>query len=388
MKGFKEELTNNILSFWTSKMVDLEHGGFYGEINGSNILNKKANKGAVLNARLLWTFSAAYRIFKTPIYLEMASRAYQYLIELFVDTVNGGVFWELDYLGKPVNSKKQVYAQSFALYGLTEYYKVTQNAEVLDWAKQFFYWIEKSHDSQYGGYLEAYTEDWQTIDDVRLSEKDANEKKTMNTHLHILESYTNLMRIWKNEDLKKAQHRLIEMFLYKMLNRNTYHIGLFFDEKWNNKSSVISYGHDIEAAWLLLDAAKVLGDEEILMKVGSLSLKIIDAASRGLQTDGSLIYESDGECYDRERHWWVQAEAVVGYMYGYRLSGVVDYKYKATAVWHYIQEKIVDKEGGEWFWSRYDNDSINTQKDKAGFWKCPYHNGRMCMEMIENFKFE
>lgn len=386
MNEFKKELTNNILPFWIEKMQDTEHGGFYGRIDGNEILHPKANKGAVLNARILWTFSAAYRILRKEEYLKIAERAFHYIKDYFIDKTHGGVYWALDYLGNPVNTKKQTYAQGFALYGFSEFYRATANPEALAMAKEFFFLLEKCFDTNLGGYLEAYTHDWQPIEDVRLSDKDANEKKTMNTHLHVLEPYTNLCRIWDDEQLKDAQRKLIHIFTDKILDSKTNHLNLFFDEEWNVKSTAISYGHDIEAAWLLYEAAEVLGDKQLTDKIKTLSLKIADAASEGLQTDGSLIYEKDGNHTDLERHWWVQAEAVVGYMYAYKISDNADYKEKAKQVWTYIQQSIVDKNNGEWHWSRLADGSINTRDDKAGFWKCPYHNGRMCMEMIESFQ--
>ena len=386
MNEFKKELTNNILPFWIEKMQDTEHGGFYGRIDGNEILHPKANKGAVLNARILWTFSAAYRILKKEEYLKIAERAFHYIKDYFIDQTQGGVYWELDYWGNPVNTKKQTYAQGFALYGFSEFYRATGNPEALAMAKEFFFLLEKCFDTNLGGYLEAYTHDWQPIEDVRLSDKDANEKKTMNTHLHVLEPYTNLCRIWDDEQLKDAQRNLIHIFTDKILDSKTNHLNLFFDEEWNVKSTAISYGHDIEAAWLLYEAAEVLGDKQLTDKIKTLSLKIADAASEGLQTDGSMIYEKDGNHTDLERHWWVQAEAVVGYMYAYKISDNADYKEKAKQVWTYIQQSIVDKSNGEWHWSRLADGSINTRDDKAGFWKCPYHNGRMCMEMIESFQ--
>ena len=386
MNKFKKELTDNILPFWIEKMQDTEHGGFYGRIDGNEILHPKANKGAVLNARILWTFSAAYRILKKEEYLKIAERAFHYIKDYFIDKTHGGVYWELDYWGNPVNTKKQTYAQGFALYGFSEFYRATGNPEALAMAKEFFFLLEKCFDTKLGGYLEAYTHDWQPIEDVRLSDKDANEKKTMNTHLHVLEPYTNLCRIWDDEQLKDAQRNLIQIFTDKILDSKTNHLNLFFDEEWNVKSTAISYGHDIEAAWLLYEAAEVLGDKQLTDKIKTLSLKIADAASEGLQTDGSMIYEKDGNHTDLARHWWVQAEAVVGYMYAYKISDNVYYKEKAKQVWTYIQQSIIDKSNGEWHWSRLADDSINTRDDKAGFWKCPYHNGRMCMEMIESFQ--
>ena len=386
MNKFKKELTDNILPFWIEKMQDTEHGGFYGRIDGNEILHPKANKGAVLNARILWTFSAAYRILKKEEYLKIAERAFHYIKDYFIDKTHGGVYWELDYWGNPVNTKKQTYAQGFALYGFSEFYRATGNPEALAMAKEFFFLLEKCFDTKLGGYLEAYTHDWQPIEDVRLSDKDANEKKTMNTHLHVLEPYTNLCRIWDDEQLKDAQRNLIQIFTDKILDSKTNHLNLFFDEEWNVKSTAVSYGHDIEAAWLLYEAAEVLGDKQLTDKIKTLSLKIADAASEGLQTDGSMIYEKDGNHTDLERHWWVQAEAVVGYMYACKISDNAGYKEKAEQVWAYIQQSIVDKSNGEWHWSRLADGSINTRDDKAGFWKCPYHNGRMCMEMIESFQ--
>ncbi len=388
MNGFREELENNILSFWIEKMQDNEHGGFYGQIDGSNVLHPKANKGAILNARILWTFSSAYRILRNPKYLRIAQRAFDYIVTYFIDKTYGGLYWELDYKGNPVNTKKQTYVQGFALYGFSEFYRATGNIYALELAKEFFYLIEKCHDNEFGGYLEAYTRDWKPIEDMRLSEKDANEKKTMNTHLHVLEPYTNLCRIWKDEQLENAQKRLINVFIEKILDEKTKHLNLFFDEQWNVKSSAVSYGHDIEASWLLSEAAEVLGDKELLGKIKTISLDIANASAEGLDADGSMFYEKEGNHIDRERHWWVQAEAVVGFMYAYKNSQNILYKEKAARIWEYIQNQIIDQENGEWHWSRLPDKTVNNKDDKAGFWKCPYHNGRMCMEMIEHFIFE
>ena len=384
MNGFKVELMNNILPFWMEKMQDNEHGGFYGCVDGNDMLHPQANKGAILNARILWTFAAAYRLLGTPEYLTVATRAFDYIKTYFIDKKHGGVYWELDYEGEPVNRKKQTYAQGFALYGFSEYYRATGNEEALELAKSFFRLIEeKCLDKKYGGYFEAFAEDWQAIDDMRLSEKDDNEKKTMNTHLHVLEPYTNLCRVWDSEELKEAQTKLIDIFTDKILDKSSYHLNLFFDEQWTLKSSAVSYGHDIEASWLLLEAAEVLGNKELLERIKNISLKIADAASEGLLPDGSLAYEYNNGHTDTERHWWVQAEAVVGYMYAYGASGNENYREKAKRVWDYIQTYLIDRKNGEWHWSRKLDNTINRAEDKAGFWKCPYHNGRMCIELID-----
>lgn len=387
MDRFKEVLTDNILFFWIDKMQDDTNGGFYGCMDGNNTLHPQANKGAILNARILWTFSAAYRILKKAEYLDMAQRAFDYITTYFIDKTYGGTYWELDYKGNPVNTKKQTYVQGFMLYGFSEFYRATGDERALELAKDFFFLIEKCHDNERGGYLEAYTQDWKPIEDMRLSEKDANEKKTMNTHLHVLEPYTNLCRVWDNQQIKDAQKRLINIFTKHILDKDTNHLNLFFDEKWDIKSTAISYGHDIEASWLLFEAAEVLGDNELLNQIKTLSLKIADAASEGLETGGSMIYEKDGKHIDSERHWWVQVEAVVGFMYAYKNSDNVAYKEKASRLWRYLQDQMIDRQNGEWYWSRLADGTINRKDDKAGFWKCPYHNGRMCMEMIEHFQF-
>jgi mannobiose 2-epimerase len=386
MTVFENELENNILSFWLSRMQDAEHGGFYGRIDGNGTLHPQANKGAVLNARILWTFSAAYRLLKKPEYKAAAQRAFDYITEYFMDATFGGVYWELDYKGRPVNTKKQMYAQGFALYGFSEFYRATGHAKALELAKELFHLIEQHRDHEAGGYLEAYTREWNAIDDMRLSRKDANEKKTMNTHLHILEPYTNLCRVWNDPQLHEAQRSLIAVFTEKILNPSG-RLDLFFDEAWNVKSTGISYGHDIEASWLLWEAAEALGDANLTERVKALSLKIADAAAEGLQPDGSMIYERNGNHTDADRHWWVQAETVVGFLYACKNAGNEAYASKAARAWQYIQSNLIDNAGGEWFWSRKADGSINRSDDKAGFWKCPYHNGRMCMEIIEHFKY-
>ncbi|GHT13947.1 cellobiose 2-epimerase [Bacteroidia bacterium] len=378
------ELTKNILPYWIQKMPDHEQGGFYGRIDGEEGLHKTANKGAVLNARIFWTFSAAYRLEKNPKYLEIAKRAYQYISDYFIDKKNGGIYWELDYKGAPVNPRKQIYAQGFALYGFSEFYRATGQPEALEVAKSLFYLIEKhAYDPEFGGYIEAQTEDWQTIEDMRLSERDANAPKSMNTHLHILEPYTNLLRIWKAPELVEAQTRLIHNFCDHIVSAKTKHLELFFDRNWVSKYNIISYGHDIESAWLLFEAAEVLGDTVLIDKVKQLSIEIVEASYEGLQPDGSMIYEKTHEGHvDTDRHWWIQAETIVGSTYAYLISGNEKYLTVAKNTWEYIKKQIIDKENGEWVWSASADGTQNRRDDKAGFWKCPYHNARMCMELI------
>lgn len=383
-----EVLTSNILPFWMNKMVDTEHGGFYGRITGEGQLMPDAEKGAILNARILWTFSSAYRLLQRPEYLEMATRAKRYLLDKFYDPEFGGVFWSLNALGEPLDTKKQIYALGFAIYGLSEYHRATGDEEALDYAIRLFESIEAhSFDPVKNGYCEALSRSWEEIADMRLSEKDENERKTMNTHLHILEPYANLYRVWKDERLKRQLGNLIELFLDKNLNSETGHLELFFDDDWHSKYRIISYGHDIEASWLIHEAALVLGDKAMLHKVEPIVEYIAAAADEGLQPDGSMIYEThlDRQHTDADRHWWVQAESVVGHANLYQYFGDEVMMQRALRCWEYIQQHLLDREAGEWYWSIKADGSVNRKDDKAGFWKCPYHNGRMCLELIERF---
>ncbi len=386
-KEMREILENNILSFWIEHMQDYEEGGFYGRMTGDGTLIKHAVKGGILNARILWTFSAAYRLLEKPVYLETAKRAKDYFLSHFYDNEYGGVYWALDYKGLPADTKKQVYNLGFALYGLSEYYRATGDKEVLGYAIHLFETVETySFDTDNNGYFEAFTREWDVIEDMRLSEKDANEKKTMNTHLHILEAYTNLYRVWQDEKLEKQLRNLIDIFTDKIINKGTGHLDLFFDEEWNRKSTVVSYGHDIEASWLIYEASLVLNDGSLISKVGDTLPSIISAAGEGLTPEGGMIYEKHSDTpADGDFHWWVQAESVVGYLNMYQYFNDKGALKKASRCWEFIKTNLIDREKGEWYWSIRHNGMVNREDDKAGFWKCPYHNGRMCMEVMERF---
>lgn len=384
----QHELVCGILPFWMDKMVDEVNGGFYGRMTGKDELVYGAEKGAILNARILWTFSTAYRLLKEPKYLKMAARAKDYVVARFYDYDFGGVYWSLDCEGKPLDTKKQIYALGFAIYSLSEYYRATGDSEALDYAVRLFDSIEAhSFDSEKNGYCEALTREWGEIADMRLSEKDANERKTMNTHLHILEAYASLYRVWKDKRLEKQLRNLVHLFMEKILNAHSGHLDLFFDDDWNSKYQIVSYGHDIEASWLIHEAALVLGDKEVLENVELVVRHIASAADEGLMPDGSMVYETflDDKRTDLERHWWVQAENVVGHLNLYQHFDDEEALQKAVRCWNFIKQHLIDHLHGEWHWSILPDGSINTVDDKAGFWKCPYHNGRMCMEIMERF---
>lgn len=384
----QEVLTANILPYWMNRMVDEQHGGFYGRITGTEELMPQAEKGAILHARILWTYAAAYRLLHRPEYLAMATRAKAYIIDRFMDKEFGGIYWNLNYKGEPLDTKKQIYAIGFAIYGLSEYHRATGDEEALEVAIRLFRDIEHhSFDPLKNGYCEALTREWKEMADMRLSEKDANERKTMNTHLHILEPYTNLYRVWKDDGLKLQLRNLITLFTDRILDSETCHLQLFFDEDWNSKYRIVSYGHDIEASWLIHEAVLALGDADLLAKVKPVVKRIATAAAEGFTSKGGMIYEKNLDTHhlDADRHWWVQAETVVGYMNLYQHFGDEDALQKALDCWEFIKSRLIDKEHGEWYWSIRADDTVNREEDKAGFWKCPYHNGRMCMEVMAFF---
>ena len=381
----REELLQNILPFWSEKMTDQKNGGFYGRIDGNDQLIPNADKGGILNARILWSFSAAYLQEKNPLYLELANRAKDFILAHFFDPEFGGTYWTISFDGKPVDTKKQIYSQAFFMYAFTEHYRASGDESSLQTAIGLFRLIEKrSFDAERNGYFEAYSRDWELLEDLRLSEKDANEKKTMNTHLHILEAYTNLYRVWKDPELGRQLRNLILIFTEKIVNATTKHLDLFFDENWNSKAKIVSYGHDIEASWLIDEAARILADQELLAIVQKVCIQIAEAACEGLQPDGSIVYEKDYTTGhpDKDRHWWVQSEAVVGFLNAYELTGNTEWRNKALKCWKYISENLIDRADGEWFWSISDEGIANRKEDKAGFWKCPYHNSRMCLEVL------
>ena len=387
-KEVEETLTTNILPFWMEKMTDKQHGGFYGRINGEDVLMPEAEKGAILNARILWTFSSAYRLFHKPEYLETATRAKREIIDHFYDKEFGGIYWSITAEGSPLDTKKQIYAIGFAIYGLSEYNRATGDSKALEYAIRLFHDIEShSFDKNKNGYCEALTREWKEIADMRLSDKDANERKTMNTHLHILEPYTNLFRVWKDEHLKEQLYNLIRLFIDRILDKETSHLQLFFDDDWTSKYRIISYGHDIEASWLLHEAALVLGDNELLAEVEPHVINIAEAATEGFLTTAGMVYEQhiDSASIDAERHWWVQAETIVGYINLYQHFKDQLSLSRTIQCWEFVKLHLIDHENGEWYWSLRADGSVNRNDDKAGFWKCPYHNGRMCMEIIERF---
>jgi len=381
--ALKNELSN-ILTYWKNNTPDNENGGFIGHIDYPDIKRPEANKGIILNTRILWSFAAASNFYGDKRYEDLCKRSYNYLKSHFKDKEYGGVYWEVNFKGKPVNKRKQAYAQAFTIYALSEYYLFSNNEEAKNWAVEIFNLIEEhAFDVGHEGYIEAFNEDWSPIEDMRLSEKDDNEAKTMNTHLHILEAYTTLYKIYPVEKVKNALEKLIQVFLEKFLHSNG-HLNLFFDERWNLKSSVYSFGHDIETAWLLIEAAKVLNDPGFLKQAQDAALLITNTfISEAIDKDGAVMNEINIKTgsMDTDRHWWQQAEAIVGLYYAFQITNDEKYINVAVKIWNFIEKKVIDHKYGEWFWLIDENGNYNPKDEKVGMWKCPYHNSRAAIQI-------
>jgi mannobiose 2-epimerase len=386
---YKQEMEDElkeILAFWMQFAPDLKNGGFYGRLDETNLADPEAPKGIVLNTRILWSFSAAYNLTKNKNYLHFSKRSYDYILEYFLDREHGGMYWSVDYTGGLLKGRKQIYGQSFCIYAFAEYFKAAGDPAILEHAKKIFFLIERyAYDQQHKGYFEAFGRRWEQETDFRLSPKDANEQKTMNTHLHLLEAYSNLYGVWPDFFLGKQIENLLEVFLQYIIDKKTGHLRLFFDASWDAKSEIISFGHDIEAAWLLQEAAEKTGDQRWIDRLKKAGMQITLAAAEGLDSDGGLWYEYDTHTnlILKEKHWWPQAEAMIGFLNACQLVGDKAYLDQSYTSWLFIKKYIKDYRYGEWYWGVDANHFSMKNQDKLGFWKCPYHNTRACLEIAK-----
>jgi mannobiose 2-epimerase len=384
-REIEAELQGNILPFWIQHAVNRQRGGFYGQISNDLRVDRDAPRGALLTSRILWTFSAAYRRYGDLAYRGMADWAYEDLIAHFWDEKHSGLYWAVDADGHPAHTRKQIYGQAFGIYSLAEYHLATGSVTAFERATALFGDIEAhSRDPQHGGYLEAFTREWALAEDLRLSDVDMNEAKSMNTHLHVLEAYTNLLRAWPSPELMRAQHALLQVMFERIVDPETYHTRLFFDQRWNCKSDRVSYGHDIEASWLLVEAAGVLGDDGLLQRAQALAVRVAEATlAEALDEDGGLLYEADPSgVIEGAKEWWPQAETVVGALNAYQLTSRPSFLETALRSWDFITAHLVDREHGEWFRRVSRSGEVDRQEPKVSFWKGPYHNGRACLEAV------
>jgi len=386
-EAFRKDLIDNILPFWISRTPDVEHGGFIGGLHFDGSSKEDAPKGSVLNARILWTFAA---VCNSPGVdydcYNMADRAYEYLVSRFIDRESGGVFWKLDHKGEPLETKNQIYALAFTVYALAEYYKLSKDDQVLETAIGLYRTMEKySFDPLQGGYFEAFSRDWKPIADLRLSEIDDNEQKTLNTHLHVLEAYTTLYSVWPDSGLGEQLRALVLLFTDRFISSDRSYFNLFYDENWQLKSHRISPGHDIETTWLLLEASRILNDNQLITETQGICLSISESvAGTGFDKTGGLVYERTPEkITNYNKEWWCQAEALVGFLNAWEISGNPAFATKVVQVWDFIDRYFIDRVGGEWHYKLDSKGDPDKNEEKVGFWKCPYHSVRACLELIK-----
>ena len=379
----------DILNFWTDNMIDSVNGGFYGQMNFDGKIVPDAQKGAILNGRILWTYSKAANTFGNETYRKMATRAFEYIQKYFYDKKNGGFYWSLNADGSPADTKKQAYAESFVIYGLSEYYILTKDQRAIDLAYETYRLMEKHfRDKKFGGYTEACAANWTLTDDLRLSPKELNLPKTMNTHLHVLEAFTNLYRAKPSPELRESIVHCLNIFKDKIIDPETGHFILYFGMDWsvNKNLHIDSYGHDIEGGWLIYEAAEVIDDKELMETLKPICRRLVDVTLAEGFDGESISYEIVNGKLDSDRHWWPQAETLVGLADTYRLTGEQIYLELLYKVWHYIDTRVIDHQHGEWF-GRINKDGKAVYNDmKAGFWKCPYHNSRAMIEVISRLK--
>ncbi len=385
---FKETagvLEHNILDWWL-KLRD-PRGGFYGEVSSDGRISPDAPRGVILNARIIWAFAAAYGAFRKAEYLEAAAAAKDWFLTYFCDPDHGGVYWSVSADGVPLDSKKQLYAQGFAIYGLSELYKVSHDQAVLQAAVALFETVEAHFaDRLCGGCIEALSRDFSPLEDMSLSAHDINADKTMNSHLHILEAYANLYRVWPDARLKTALVQLLDLICQKVMGSD-WHLQLYFRRDWSVLPGAISYGHDIETSWLLLECAFATRDFDVVSRVRPFALALGRAGNEGVLPDGSMLYERQPDgTVDESRQWWVQAETVVGNLWLWKYHADADALERAFACWAYIRDHLVDHVRGEWYWAILPDGTPDLANPKAGFWKCPYHNTRMCLEILKLFE--
>ena len=381
----ESELRSNILDFWCKYTPDNENGGFYGYISADHNTDPRADKASVLNARILWTFSAACRFYNENKYRDMAARAYEYIRDHFINREHMGVYWMLDYKGAPKDTKNQVYANAFTVYALSEYYRAFRDSAALELAISLYESLERNaKDMRYGGYLEALACDWSPLADMSLSSRDMNVPKSMNTHLHMLEAYTNLYRVWKSDQLRDSLGTLLENVMEHIVDSITWSFRLFFEMDWTPCANITSYGHDIEGSWLIHEAAEVLGNRALLERAEEVAVNMAEhVLQNGTdRTYGGIFNEMYDSKLDDNKDWWPQAEAVAGFFNAWQLTGKGAFLDEALNTWRFIDKYIADRENGEWHWGVTRDGSRITGTDKVSPWKCPYHNSRMCFEII------
>lgn len=381
----REHLIKDMIPFW-KQLKDEEYGGFYGYMGYDLALDKKAVKGCILNSRILWFFANAYLLLREEELLAYAGHAYRFLKKYCLDRENGGVYWSLLYDGTPEDTTKHTYNQAFAIYALSSYYDASKDGEALELAKELYKVIETKCRDEYG-YLESFNVRFDPEANDKLSENGVVAEKTMNTLLHVFEAYTELYRVTEEEEVADRLRYMLGLVENKVYNKGLGRQEVFFDKTWHSLIDLYSYGHDIEAAWLIDRGLEILGDEELAKRISPITGQITENIYKKAYIDHSLVNEAENGVVDTTRVWWVQAEAVVGFLNGYqKRPECTKYLEAAEDIWKYIRQYMIDgREGSEWYWA-LDQERKPLEKPIVEPWKCPYHNGRMCFEVIKRIQ--
>ena len=382
-KEIKEHLEKTIIPFWM-KLRDDEFGGYYGYMDFDLNVDKKAVKGCILNSRILWFFTNAYTTLKDKKLLNEAEHAYEFMMKHCIDHEYGGIFWSVTYDGKPEEDMKHTYNQAFAIYALSSFYGATGNKEALDTAYSLYHVIEEKCRDE-GGYLEAFDRKFEPVSNEKLSENGVLADRTMNTLLHVFEAYTELYRVTQDQSVAEKLRWMMNLWADQIYNPELHRQEVFFDMEYNSILDLHSYGHDIETAWLMDRGCEVLGDEELTLKIAPITKDLTAEIYRRAYKDHSLMNECEKGVDNTSRIWWVQAETVVGFLNGYEKDPEhKEYLTAAEDTWDYILKNVVDKRpGSEWYWEVDEDREPSSRKPIVEPWKCPYHNGRMCFEVIK-----
>ncbi len=383
LEEVKHQLAEGIIPFWEN-LRDDEYGGYYGLLTFDLALDKKAVKGCILNNRITWFFSNAYTLLKDPRLLEEARHGYEFLRDHCLDRENGGVYWSMTYDGKPQDTTKHTYNQAFCIYALSSYYEASKDREALEEAYRLFRLIEEKCTDDLG-YLEAFTVDFRPESNEKLSENGVMAEKTMNTLLHVFEAYTELYRVDRSEEVGERLRWILDTFAQKIYNPELRRQEVFFDREYHTLIDLYSYGHDIETSWLINRGVEVLGDPEYMEKMLPITEVLADNVKKVAFDGRSLANECDKGVVNTDRIWWVQAETVIGFLEAYEKHPErKDYLEAAEAEWSFIRDFVIDhREGSEWFYAVDPEGNPDPAKRPiVEAWKCPYHNGRMCIEVI------
>lgn len=380
LQEIEAHLKTKLIPFWEG-LKDEEKGGYIGYMGYDLAPDKSYEKGCILNSRILWFFSNAYMLLGEENLKKDAEHAYRFLREHCLDASYGGVFWSVTSEGEPLDTTKHTYNQAFAIYALSSYYDAVKDEEALALAAGLQRLIEeKCRDG--GGYLEAFDRAFRPAGNEKLSENGVMAERTMNTLLHVFEAYTEYYRVSGDERTALYLKEMLDLIDRKVYNRARRRQEVFFDRDWHSLIDLHSYGHDIEAAWLIDRGLEILDDPAYTDRISPLTKEMTEHVYRAAYRNHSLLNEAENGVDNTSRVWWVQAEAVVGFLNGYQKQGKKQYLEAAQDIWAYIKEYLVDRrESSEWFWC-VDESGVPVEKPIVEPWKCPYHNGRMCMEVM------